>query len=41
MAEHMLAGELKLAVEEFDLDAIGAAWARQEQGPHGKVVIRL
>lgn len=39
MAQRMLAGELKLAVEEFGIDDVAAAWARQEEGPHGKVVI--
>lgn len=41
MAEHMLAGELKLEVEQFGLDDVGAAWARQEESPHGKVVVSL
>jgi len=39
MAEHATAGELKLEVERVSLEDVADAWARQQTGPHRKLVI--
>jgi NADPH:quinone reductase-like Zn-dependent oxidoreductase len=38
---HLAKGEIKIEVEEFPLAEIGAAWERQAQSPHGKVVVKI
>jgi NADPH:quinone reductase-like Zn-dependent oxidoreductase len=41
MCRHAAAGELSVPVEETPLDAISETWARQAEGPHVKLVVRL
>lgn len=41
MAAHTLSGELRVAVERFDLGDVASAWARQAQSTHTKVVLTL
>jgi NADPH2:quinone reductase len=39
LVAHVLAGELTVAVERFGFADVAAAWARQAQSPHAKVVL--
>ena len=39
MAAHGAAGELRVEVERVPLEKVGDAWARQQAGPHRKLVI--
>jgi len=41
LLEHVRAGRIDLDVETYALDAVAGAWTRQQDGPHGKVVIEL
>ena len=40
LADHAVSGRIRLGIEEFPLSEVAAAWARQQQSPHGKVVVR-
>ena len=40
LAEHAASGRIQLGVEAFPLTEVALAWARQQQSPHGKVVVK-
>ncbi|MHB8313750.1 MAG: quinone oxidoreductase family protein [Candidatus Dormibacteria bacterium] len=40
LAEHAVSGRIQLSVEAFPLAEVALAWARQQQSPHGKVVVK-
>jgi NADPH2:quinone reductase len=39
LVEHALAGEIVVDLETVPLDGVAAAWARQAEGPHAKLVV--
>ncbi|MGB2711987.1 MAG: zinc-binding dehydrogenase, partial [Conexibacter sp.] len=39
LAEHAAAGRIEVDVERLPLDAVEEAWARQQAGPHRKLVL--
>lgn len=39
MLDHAARGELRIAVETFELDRVGEAWERQQGGPGRKLVV--